>query len=127
MASTDFVLFRNAAIPGAATSNSTSQVGEPSVANNGSSILLTGNWYASLSTDHGQNWIYVDPYDLFPSVNGGFCCDQVALYDPSRDILFWLLQYSADSNRNTLRWLLQKAVRISRTNSGTTMISRLTA
>lgn len=110
MASGDFVLFRNTPIPGAATSNTTSQVGEPSVANNGASVLLTGNWYASLSADSGATWSYVDPYHLFPSVNSGFCCDQVALYDPSRDLVFWLLQYSADANRNTLRLAISKGL-----------------
>jgi len=99
----DFRLFRNVIIADAATSNTTSQVGEPSVANNGKWIFLSGNWYASLSLDNGVTWSYVDPYTTFPAASGGFCCDQVVLYDPSRDLLFWLLQYVNDANRNTLR------------------------
>jgi hypothetical protein len=110
MASGDFVLFRNTPIVDAATSNTTSQVGEPSVATNGQCVLLTGNWYASFSSDSGTTWSYVDPYHMFPSANSGFCCDQVALYDPSRDLVFWLLQYSADANRNTLRLAISKGL-----------------
>ena len=110
MATNDFVLFRNTPIIDAATSNTTSQVGEPSVASNGPCVLLTGNWYASFSSDTGTTWSYVDPYNLFPSANSGFCCDQVALYDPTHDMVFWLLQYSADANRNTLRLAISKGL-----------------
>lgn len=99
----DFRLFQNVVMADAATSNTTSQVGEPSLANNGKWIFLSGNWYASVSLDHGATWKYVDPYSMFPAANGGFCCDQVVHYDPSRDLLFWLLQYVEDGQRNTLR------------------------
>jgi hypothetical protein len=99
----DFRLFRNNTIVDLATSNTTSQVGEPSVANNGRFIFFSGNWYGSLSLDSGATFRYVNPYTKFPRVNGGFCCDQVVLYDLSRDLLFWLLQYVEDGTRNTLR------------------------
>lgn len=99
----DFVLFRNSPIVDAATSNTTSQVGEPSVSNCGRVVFYTGNWYASVSNDGGGTWRYINPYTTFPAANSGFCCDQVTIYDASRDLVFWLLQYSADANRNTLR------------------------
>jgi hypothetical protein len=41
--------------------------------------------------------------NAFPPADGGFCCDQTALYDPSRDLTFWLLQYIEQGGANTLR------------------------
>ncbi len=73
---------------------STSAIGEPSVAQARDTILQTGNWYAARSIDSGQTWTYVNPYTTFSAVDGGFCCDQRALYIPSHDITVWLLQYS---------------------------------
>jgi hypothetical protein len=42
---------------------------------------------------------YISPYNL-PSDFGGFCCDQVTVYDPTRDLTFWSLAYYPDSNGN---------------------------
>jgi hypothetical protein len=67
-----------------------SGVGEPSGDNSELQRFHTGNWYAALSNDRGGSWSYVDPFSLFGS---GFCCDQVAVYDPGRNVWFWLLQY----------------------------------
>ncbi len=85
------------------TNGQTSTVGEPTVSSNGGQILATGNWYASRSLDGGQSWSHMSPFTLFPPVDGGFCCDQTTIYDPSRDLLIWLLQYIEQGGTNTLR------------------------
>ena len=38
-----------------------------------------------------------------PPNAGIFCCDQVVYYEPSRDCMFWLLQYVDDGNTNIQR------------------------
>jgi hypothetical protein len=96
-------LKKNTAIPAAATATMTSTVGEPSVGNTGSEIFFTGNWYAALSTNDGSTWAAVDPFSALPPVNGGFCCDQTVIFDPSRKIFIWLLQYILKDGTNTLR------------------------
>lgn len=73
---------------------STSQVGEPSVAQARDTVLQTGNWYAARSIDSGNTWTYISPSTTFAATDGGFCCDQRAIYIPSADITVWLLQYS---------------------------------
>ena len=103
MADDDLELFSNIGLNAGATAGQTSTVGEPSVANNGDQILMTGNWYAARSTDRGSTWAHMNPSTYFPSVDGGFCCDQTVVYDHSRDITIWLLQYIKQSGTNTLR------------------------
>ena len=60
--------------------------------------FATGNWFASTSSDGGVSWTLVDPYTRFPASAGGFCCDQVVLYNPRHRIWIWLLQYSQGGN-----------------------------
>lgn len=109
MAASDFVLFRNIPLTDVETGGQTSTVGEPSVANNGRELFITGNWYASRSLDGGTSWGWVNPFDALPPVDGGFCCDQVVHYDRSRDLLFWLLQYvQGDDGSNTLRLAVKR-------------------
>ncbi|MER9316349.1 hypothetical protein NKI31_12690 [Mesorhizobium sp. M0659] len=89
----------NAQISDVGTSDTASHVCEPTVAQNGDVIFATGNWFACVSTDGGQNYVYVDPYRSFPDpVGSRFCCDQIAIYSSQADLFFWLLQYSADAN-----------------------------
>jgi hypothetical protein len=104
----DMQYFVNSAVTPAGAS--TSVVAEPSVGNNGKLVFQSGNWYAAISTDHGSTWSHVDPATSFPSVNGGFCCDQIVIYEPSRDIMIWLLQYSRDADDNTHRFAIAKGV-----------------
>ncbi len=103
MAPNDLVLFQNIGLSDTDTEGQTSTVGEPSLANNDQQIFMTGNWYAAKSLDNGATWKPVNPFSFLPPASGGFCCDQTLLYDPSRDLTFWLLQYIEQNNTNTLR------------------------
>jgi hypothetical protein len=102
-ANTAVTLIADKALSGDATNNETSTVCEPSVAVRGAEVLLTGNWFSCFSKNGGANFQYVNPYTTFPAVNGGFCCDQIAIYDKRNDLMCWALQYVQDSNTNTLR------------------------
>jgi hypothetical protein len=97
------MFLRNVGLTDNATAGQTSTVGEPSIATNGGQVFMTGNWYASRSSDDGQTWQLVDPYTTLPPADDGFCCDQTAIYVPGRDVTIWLLQYSEKNNTNTLR------------------------
>jgi hypothetical protein len=85
------------------TGEQTGTVGEPSFASSGRRILLTGNWYASRSTDAGASWAFIDPFTCFPSAAGGLCCDEVVLYSRSRRLWIWVLQYSSRDDTNVFR------------------------
>lgn len=102
-APTDFIYRTVRDIPaGAALNRST--VGEPSLANMGNTIFYTGNWYAAISTDGGQSFGYVNPATtLNPTVNKGFCCDQLANYAPKQNMMLWAVQYESDGTSGTLR------------------------
>lgn len=105
----DLVIYRNVALPTSATGGQTSTVGEPTLGNNGSQIFYAGNWYAARSLDNASSWAYINPYAAFPSADGGiFCCDQTLIYDPTRDLTIWLLQYEKRNNTNTLRVAIKK-------------------
>jgi len=99
----DFRVYRNQDLGGGAPSGYTSVVGEPAVGNTGECVFMSGNWYASLSTDGGINWSFINPYTTFPASYGGFCCDQDVIYDPSRDIMIWLLMYLDNGTENAYR------------------------
>jgi hypothetical protein len=96
-------LIRNIGLGDQATSTQTSTVDEPTVAASVDNLFVTGNWYASRSTDGGAGWTLVDPFTQFPSAAGGFCCDQVVLYEPTRDIWIWILQYLRSGGNNIFR------------------------
>ncbi|MBI5851165.1 MAG: hypothetical protein HZB39_09070 [Planctomycetes bacterium] len=91
MAPSDFRYFVNRPVVPAGALRSTT--GEPSNAINRDIAFQTGNFYAALSIDSGMSWSFVDPTTQFPASDGGFCCDQRALYVPSHDLTIWLLQY----------------------------------
>ncbi len=89
------VILRDSAL--APPSGWSSSVNEPSVGSQADGMLTTHNWYASISTDEGATYGYVSPYTTFPNTpaefSAGFCCDQRASQDSSRDLVFWFLQY----------------------------------
>jgi hypothetical protein len=103
MAQDNLVIFRNVVVPSSATAGQASTVGEPSLGNDGTQIFYTGNWYAARSLNNAGAWTYINPFTTPPAADNGFCCDQTVIYDPSRDITLWLLQYIKKSNTNTLR------------------------
>jgi hypothetical protein len=80
-----------------------STIMEPTTINLGDAIFYTGNWFAAKSTNGGSTFSYINPYTFFPSVNGGFCCDQVSAYAPAQDMALWGLQYVDDGTSNRLR------------------------
>lgn len=103
-AADDFELWRNQ--PVAQGAGVTATIGEPTVANDRNAVLYTGNWHAAVSGDDGLTWSYLNPATQFPSLNGGFCCDQVAyaVDRGSSSLIFWLMQYSDDEvNGGALR------------------------
>ncbi len=105
-AANDFVFFRNQEV--IMGGGNTSDVGEPSAHSDRNVIMQTGNWYTAVSTDNGINWGYLDPSvdtPEWPSVNGGFCCDQVVLTkaDSDHSLICWLVQFSPDAASNTIR------------------------
>jgi V8-like Glu-specific endopeptidase len=98
------IIRQNKALTDSETSNSTSTVCEPSIAVRGNEILYTGNWFAAFSRDGGANFAYRNPYTMFPATSSRpFCCDQVAIYVPSHDMMIWFLQYVNDGNGNLVR------------------------
>ena len=97
LAPASFGIFRNQGVRSSTSTTTTFKknfVMEPSTGAGGRRLFETGNWFAARSTDGGATWGYLNPYTIFNDATvKGFCCDQVTLYDPSRDVQFWLLQY----------------------------------
>ncbi len=98
LSATDFSVFQNFQLP--TGSNAKSNINEPSVAQSGNTIFVTYNWGAAVSLDGGNDWTFINPYTEFPATNGGFCCDQDVIYDPSRNIFIWELQYIENGSGN---------------------------
>jgi hypothetical protein len=95
-AADSFSVFRNRILPGSGlpSPSAFSYTMEPSTGASGKNVFQTGNWYAARSLDNGATWGYLNPFTIFNDATvNGFCCDQVAIYDPGRDAMFWLLQY----------------------------------
>lgn len=76
---------------------------EPSVAAVGRLVMYTLNWSAGYSTDGGQTFTEMNPATTFPAEPGGFCCDQVVIYDPQAKRFIWVLQYGAEGGENVIR------------------------
>jgi hypothetical protein len=91
MARVHFV--RNTVLNDVATSNATATKAEPTAAAFLDEAFITGNQFASHSRDGGSTWSFVNPSTTFPATEGGFCCDQIALHEPSRNLWIWILQY----------------------------------
>jgi hypothetical protein len=94
------VRFRTDVAPGTAGVSTTPDM---SGANHEDIVLLSGNWFASLSTDGGSTFTTLDPTTIFPSgpssdaagnpLDNGFCCDQVIHYVPEFDRFIWFMQF----------------------------------
>jgi len=87
----------------AATGGQTATVAEPSLACSGRRLMVAGNWFASRSTDAGEQWTFLNPFSEFPADSGSFCCDQLLTYVRSHRLWVWLLQYSAQGSGNIVR------------------------
>jgi hypothetical protein len=98
----------NIALDDSATGTQTGTVGEPSVAMAGQRIFVTGNWFASRSTDRGTSWTPLDPFTEFPASTGEFCCDQLAVYVKPSRLWVWFLQYSVSAGTNIVRIAVSK-------------------
>ncbi len=96
-------------LPDSGTSTQTSTICEPTAASDGKDLFVTGNWFASVSRDAGGTWTLVDPFSALPKVAGGFCCDQIVLFDPSRRIWIWILQYARNGGSNVFRIAVSKS------------------
>jgi hypothetical protein len=92
----------------------TSVVGSPSAASNGYVVFQTGNWFASLSTDGGKTFRYIDPRTAFNNTYGGFCCNQWVVYDPSRDLFLWLLLYAHDASQGSFKLAAATTAQVAR-------------
>ena len=109
----DFTVYRNTLMTDVFTQNQTSTTNEPSTGMNCETVFYTGNWYATVSSDGGRNFSYINPFTTFPAYSGGFCCDQVVYFEKSRGIMCWYLQYRGDATGNTV------VLAISTSNSNT--------
>lgn len=98
--------------------NVSSVLPEPSVAENGQTVMTTGNTYMSLSLDGGQTFTSVNPTTIFPNDYGGLCCDQVLQYVPEFDMFVWLLQYWTSGGQNAIRIAVQNTQQV-RSSNGT--------
>ncbi len=78
-----------------------STVCEPTGAVVGDNRLIAGNWFSAISVDGGNSIRYVYPETDFAPPDGQFCCDQTILFDHSRKLWIWLLQFGVGENSNT--------------------------
>ena len=99
----------NLALDDAATGTQTGTVGEPTVGASSSTLFVTGNWYATRSTDGGATWSLLDPFTEFPADRGMFCCDQIVRYLPTQRLWVWLLQYSKSGRSNIFRLAVSRS------------------
>lgn len=101
----DFVVSRATDLWSAVPYGETSTTNEPTADGYGAVVVYSANWFLAVSSNSGASFSYLSPYSLMSGVDGGFCCDQVVTYDPSRDLLFILLMSipSVVTQRNTYR------------------------
>jgi hypothetical protein len=95
---------RNVRLSDVATGIQSSTDNEPTVASFLDTVMVTGNMYASHSTDNGATFTFVNPFTAFPPTAGGFCCDQIVIHERSRNLWLWVLQYRTNlSGSNIFR------------------------
>jgi hypothetical protein len=94
---------KNIGLDDTATGVQTGTVNEPTAAAFLDELFVTGNWFASHSSDGGSSWTLVDPFTSFPPAAGGFCCDQITLHERGRNLWIWILQYVRNGGSNVFR------------------------
>jgi hypothetical protein len=72
----------------------TGKVQDPTEASSGNVVLVAVNRNLGYSTNGGASFTYIDPTTIFPSADGGICCDMVLQYDKPTNRFFWLIQYN---------------------------------
>ena len=110
LAAGDFTVFRNTVVGhGTLDGTATSNVAEPTVANDRNALLYTANWYAKVSADNGLTWqSNIQPSAVFtalpatPALSGGFCCDQTAhaVDHNGESLVFWSMQGLLRNTKN---------------------------
>ncbi|MGQ0457009.1 MAG: hypothetical protein ACT4OU_08095 [Hyphomicrobium sp.] len=123
--SSDVVIEDQGSVTGKASINYywASPVSEPTIAVADYGMMATGNWYAARSTDNGATFELVDPYAAFgdDAVGGGFCCDQVTLFEPQRDLVLWFMQGNKGSTgNNSIKLLVARGEQAFRAGEWTT-------
>jgi hypothetical protein len=103
-----FTIFRNTIL--SRTLWYAAEWSSPTVVNSGPYVFMTFNWSAAISQDGGHTFQYVNPATMFPASYGGFCCNQVAVYDPARDLFIWYLEYNTTTPPGTTYNLFRIAV-----------------
>ncbi|HZZ61318.1 MAG TPA: hypothetical protein VFE63_09110 [Roseiarcus sp.] len=99
-AATDFTVFKNSLINSTCSGCAQSTVNEPSTANSGKNIIAISNWNIAYALNGGAGtitWQNQDPYTL----SSGYCCDQIILYNPDRDVFVMLLLDYAGEGAST--------------------------
>lgn len=96
-------ILKNIVLNQSATGGQTGTIAEPSLAASGKRMFMTGNWFASRSTDGGGKWDFIDPYTETPPANSGFCCDQLIHYSKKWRLWIWFLQFSSNADGNVVR------------------------
>ena len=66
-------------------------IAEPDVASKGDRALVTWNHGAAFTSNGGESFTLVS-HDELRRGPGGYCCDQLALYEPARDLWIWFVQ-----------------------------------
>ncbi len=90
---------------------------EISVAENGQTVMMTGNLWMALSEDGGNTFSNINPTTIFPNNDGRLCCDQVVEYLPEIDMFIWLMQYRNNSEGdNKIRIAAQTTQQVRNSN-----------
>lgn len=76
-------------------------IAEPHVASKGDRVLVTWNHGAAFSSNGGTSFTLVSRDEIKRGA-GGYCCDQVVLYEPSRDLWIWFVQGENDANEHNV-------------------------
>ena len=64
---------------------------ETCAANAGDVAFYTGNWFAAYSTDGGNSFDAISPFDMMQFAGRNFCCDQRVEFIPSINTFAWVL------------------------------------
>jgi hypothetical protein len=83
---------------------------EPSITSWENSILITGNVFASFSTNGGESFRFLNPATIFPAGDGAstYVIDQSALSDPRHRLVFWLMEYGEPPGQRKLRLVVAR-------------------